>query len=598
MAKTLIQKSIHGSTIPHVELFRVPMTQKMIPTQAILSLALFMLLAILPTNEIRADETRPNVILIMGDDMGYTDIGCYGGEIATPALDKLAANGIRFTQFYNCARCCPTRASLLTGLYSHQAGIGLMTENLGYDAYQGDLNESCVTIAEVLGAAGYRNYLSGKWHVTKHTQPSGPNHNWPLQRGFDDFYGTIIGAGSFYDPATLCRGNQFITPDNDTDYQPETFHYTQAISDHAVEFLKQHETDHSDQPFFLYVSYTAAHWPMHALEKDIAKYRGKYAEGYQAIRQARYERAAQLGVIDPQWKLSPPAWDWQETDNLDWEQACMEVYAAMIDQMDQGIASIVSQLEEQDKLENTIIIYLQDNGGCAEWFGRASNADDKDKFDYKPFAADDLQTKIWPPMQTRAGNWVRTGPEVTPGPADTFIAYGIGWANTSNTPFRGYKHDNYEGGISTPFIVHWPAGIQSAQRNSIVDSPCHLIDVMPTLSELCRAPYPANFQGKAIQPMAGVSLQPTLIGRPLKRTQPIAFEHHGNLALRDGRWKIVSQYKKDHPTTWELYDMQADRTEQNDLADTMPEKVKELSSRWQSWADRVGVQPWPVQKKD
>lgn len=540
---------------------------------------------------------QPNIVLIMADDMGYTDIGCYGSEIKTPTLDGLARNGVRFTQFYNTSRCCPTRAALLTGLYSHQAGIGLMTGDRGWPAYRGDLNTRCVTIAEVLAQAGYRNYMSGKWHVTRFTSPKGPKHNWPRQRGFDRFYGTITGAGSFYDPATLCRDNTYITPENDPEYQPKSFFYSDAISDNATTYIHDHAKAHGEKPFFLYVSYTSAHWPMHAPEKDIAKYKGVYDDGYEPTRKARYAKAIAEGVIDKKWRMSPGAANWGKFPYKDWDRRCMEVYAAMVDNMDKGIGRIVDALKQTDVFENTIVIYLQDNGGCAEYYGRRDNSDKKSKFDFKPFGPDDRQTKIWPPMQTRDGRWVRTGPKTMPGAADTFVAYGLGWANVSNTPFRGYKHDGYEGGISTPFIVHWPAGIPKKRRNSIVRDPSHLIDLMATFVDASAGTYPSKFNGEKIQAMEGVSLLPALKGRGLQREAALAFEHHGNLALREGRWKIVSSYRKDEPISWELYDMDADRTELNNLAKKRPQKLQELASKWQAWADRVGVQPWPFQKK-
>lgn len=553
-----------------------------------------LMLCVCVLNSLAANaEAKPNIVLIMADDMGYTDIGCYGSEIDTPNLDALAANGIRFTQFYNTSRCCPTRASLLTGLYSHQAGIGLMTSDRGYDAYRGDLNRNCVTIAEVLAPDGYRNYMSGKWHVTRHTSPEGPKHNWPLQRGFDGFYGTITGAGSFYDPATLCRGNTYITPVNDPDYRPEKFYYTDAISDNAVAFLRDHAMEWGEDPFFLYVAYTSAHWPMHGLQKEIAKYEGAYDEGYAAIREARIHKARELGAIQDQWKLSQQDVDWEKAPHKEWELRCMEVYAAMVDRMDQGIGRIITELKRQEILESTVVIYLQDNGGCAEAMGRRSNADQKDQFNYEAMGPNELQTKIWPPMQTRDGRWVLTGPEAMPGPEDTYVAYGRGWANVSNTPFRGYKHYGYEGGIATPFIVHWPAGIPESRRNAIVNEPAHLIDLMPTLLELAQADYPKEWKRNRIHPMEGISLLPAWKGRKLNRNAPLAFEHHGNLALRDGRWKIVSTYSKDKPVDWELYDMEADRTELNDLSEEHPGKLTELVEEWQVWADRVGVQPWP-----
>ncbi len=563
-----------------------------------IALALALALAAVSARAARAaDETgrpsRPNIVLIMADDMGYTDVGCYGSEIRTPNLDRLAAGGVRFTQFYNTSRCCPTRAALLTGLYSHQAGIGLMTGDRGWDAYRGDLNRRCVTIAEALRPAGYRNYMSGKWHVTKHVSPQGPKHNWPIQRGFDCFYGTIIGAGSFYDPATLCRDNDYITPVNDSSYRPEHFYYSDAISDNAVEYLRSHRAEHGSKPFFLYVSYTSAHWPMHAPEEDIARYRGKYDDGWTPIREARFRRAQELGVLDGKWKMSPDARSWDQVEHKAWEIRCMEVYAAMVDRMDQGIGRIVDELRRQKVLDDTIVIYLQDNGGCAEGYGRRSNAERIRGVKHEPLGPNDFQKKIWPPMQTRDGRPVRTGPPAMPGAEDTFVAYGVGWANASNTPFRGFKHDGYEGGISTPFIVYWPRGIPAARRNSIVHEPSHLIDLMATFVDASGARYPSVVAGEKIQPMEGVSLLPALSGKPLARQAPLGFEHHGNLALRDGRWKIVSAYRRNQPTRWELYDMDVDRTELEDVSTKHPEKKQELIAKWHAWADRVGVQPWP-----
>ena len=317
---------------------------------------------------------RPNIILMMADDMGYSDLGCYGGEMETPNLNKLAAGGLRFTQFYNTGRCCPTRACLLTGLYPHQAGIGWMTSDRGYDGYRGDLNNRCVTIAQALKPAGYSTYGVGKWHVTKHTQPAGPKFNWPLQRGFDRFYGTITGAGSFYDPGTLTRDNTMISPFADPEYQPEQYYYTNAISDHASRFIKEHDQKQEDKPFFMYVAYTCAHWPMHALEEDIARYRGKYDKGYAAYRKARLERMRKLGLIDSNWELSPQHGDWENVEHKEWEARCMEVYAAMIYRMDQGIGRIVQTLKDTGHYENTLILFLQDNGGCQEGVGRQGNS--------------------------------------------------------------------------------------------------------------------------------------------------------------------------------------------------------------------------------
>lgn len=529
---------------------------------------------------------KPNILLIMSDDMGFSDLGCYGGEIQTPNLDALAKNGIRFTQFYNSARCCPTRASLLTGLYPHQAGVGHMTNDRGHDGYRGQLNQQCVTIAEVLRSGGFRTYMCGKWHVCRDIRPHGDSSVWPVQRGFEKFYGTITGGGNFYDPTTLCRQNNFITPENDPEYKPEKFYYTEAISDNAVRYLQQHQQDSPGKPFFMYVAYTAAHWPMHALEKDIAKYRGKYDGGFEPIRRARFERMKQLGLIDPKLELSPQAGDWSNVGHKTWEARCMEVYAAMVDCMDQGIGRIVAELKKGGRLDNTLIFFLQDNGGCAEDMGRKPHPAQPPK-DLKPFGPNDLQPQIWPPMQTRDGRWVKTGPEAMPGPPDTYVAYGRDWANVSNTPFREYKHWVHEGGISTPLIVHWPAGLASNRRGKLESQPGHLIDIMATCVDVSGAKYPTEFAGEKIKPRQGVSLQPAFTGKSLKREQPICWEHEANRAIRDGKWKLVA--KQNQP--WELYDMEKDRSELHDLAAKSPKKVAELSAKWDGWAARSDVLP-------
>src|SRR5258706_265916 len=316
---------------------------------------------------------RPNIIVILSDDMGYSDVGCYGGEIHTPNLDSLAQKGLRFTQFYNTARCCPTRAALLTGLYSHQAGVGHMMGDRGYDGYRGDLNSNCVTIAEVLRTAGYRTYAVGKWHVTRHIQPEGPKHSWPLQRGFDRYYGTIHGAGSYFDPSTLTRDNTAISPFADPEYRPKTYYYTDALTDYAVRFIAEHHNEQAAKPFFLYLAYTAAHWPMQALPEDIAKYRGKYDAGYAPIRDERLKRMTDLQLLDATWQPSKLFGNWATVPNKAWEAACMEVYAAMVDRMDQGIGRIIAQLKHDQQFDNTLIFFLQDNGGCAEGMGRAGN---------------------------------------------------------------------------------------------------------------------------------------------------------------------------------------------------------------------------------
>lgn len=530
---------------------------------------------------------RPNIIVIMSDDMGYSDIGCYGGEIRTPTLDRLAAGGVRFSQFYNMARCCPTRAALLTGLAPHQAGMGHMTgAPKGRNEYwQGDLSDRAVTIAEVLRPAGYATYMCGKWHVTQRERAGDEPHNWPLQRGFDRFYGTITGAGSFYDPTTLTRDNRMITPENDPEYKPERFYYTDAISDNAIRFIADHNAKKAGRPFFMYVAYTAAHWPMHAPAESIAKYRGKYDAGYEPIRQARLERLRAGGLIDPTWEMTPQAGDWSTVEHKAWEARCMEVYAAMIDRMDAGIGRIVEQLKKDGVLDDTLILFLQDNGGCAEPMGRDDNPAWHLK-DLEPMGRDDLQPKIWPPMRTRDGRAVLGGPGVMPGGPDTYIAYGKAWANVSNTPFREYKHWVHEGGISTPLVAHWPHGI--SRRNAIEHQPGQVIDLMATCADLAGTKYPSEFNGKSIRPLEGKSLAPAFDGRPIDR-DAIYWEHEGNRAVRMGRWKLVA---KGPDGSWGLYDMEKDRTELHDLASSDPQRVAAMSAKWEAWAKRAGVLPW------
>jgi arylsulfatase len=534
-----------------------------------------------------AEMPRPNMVVILSDDMGFSDIGCYGGDIQTPNLDGLAKNGVRFTQFYNTARCCPTRASLLTGLYPHQAGVGHMMENRGLAGYTGRLNRASLTIAEALKPAGYRSYAVGKWHVTPGATANAlqDTNNWPLQRGFDRYYGTIHGAGSFYDPSSLVRDNKLITVANDNEYQPKEYYYTEAIAHHAAAFIRDHARSERNKPFFLYVAFTAAHWPLHARPGDIAKYRGRYDGGYEPAREARRKRQNQLGLVPESWGQALPVEDWEKVENKEFERRCMEVYAAQVDSMDQGIGRIVQELKSHGQFENTLILYLQDNGGCAEPIGRGKNPPAREA-SYKPMAKDELQYNSVP-RQTRDGRLVRQGYGVMPGPDDTYIAYGRGWAQVSNTPFREYKHWVHEGGISTPLIAHWPAGIRKERWNLLESQPGHLVDLMATCLDLAGAEYPAEREGRRLKPLQGVSLRPAFAGQPIGRTQPLFWEHEGNRAVREGRWKLVA--KENQP--WELYDMEADRVELLDLAATNPEKVKELAGKWDEYAARADVPP-------
>lgn len=515
--------------------------------------------------------TRPNVVLILNDDMGYSDLGCYGGEVQTPNLDRLAANGLRFSQFYNTARCSPSRASLLTGLHPHQTGVGILTYDSGPEGYAGNLNHRCVTIPQALKANGYRTYMSGKWHVA--SSLTRPTDTWPLQRGFDEFYGTIIGAGSFYDPNTLTRGNENI----EHEAKAPGFFYTDAISDQAVEYIERHRREHPDTPFFEYVAYTAPHWPLHAHDEDIAKYKGRFDEGWDTLREARLERLVRAGILDRQWQLSPrdptqPPWD--DAEHKAWLARCMEVYAAQIDRMDQGIGRILAALERTGQLDDTVVIFLADNGACAE-----------DIPENVPI--DELVDKLMiAKSHTRSGEPVHFGndPSRMPGPENTYQSYGQAWANLSNTPFRYYKHWIHEGGISTPLIVHWPAGL--AARNEIRHAPGYLPDIMATILDLTGSKYPSSFEGHAVAPLEGTSLVPAFARDGLARGA-MFWEHEGNAAVRIGKWKLVRAY----PGAWELYDMEADRTELHDVAAQHPERVDDMKREYEAWAARCGVIP-------
>ncbi|MCK5461438.1 MAG: arylsulfatase [Bacteroidales bacterium] len=555
-----------------------------------------------------ADPERPNIIIIMSDDMGYSDLGCYGGEIRTPTLDDLAANGLRFTQFYNTGRCCPTRASLLSGVYPHQASIGHMMGDDKLPGYRGELGKDVVTIAEVMGLNGYSCYMSGKWHVTPDREhipvTDSMKHNWPLQRGFDRFYGTIHGAGSFWDPNTLTRDNEYVTPDADPEYSPEHFYYTDAISDHAMRYIKEHD---DSQPFFMYVAYTAAHWPMHCPEDEIEKYDGVYDEGYGAIREARYKRSQEMGLINSTALMSAQFGDWEAVKHRDWELRCMETYAAMVTRMDAGIGRIVEALKEEGELENTLILFLQDNGGCQEELGRYADVgldawesiknwgtvagSRPDGPTLPPMKPGELQTRMVP-VQTRDGYPVRMGPEAMPGPADTYIAYGEAWANVSNTPFRMYKHFVHEGGIATPLIACWPAGI--TDHGALRYTPSHLIDLMATCGDLGGGIYPEEYKGHSIQPMEGMSLVPVFDSDKLPERH-LLWEHEGNAAIRQGDWKLVGRKVMDTDSTltekWELYNIREDRSELNDLSASHPEKLLELKTLFEAEGHRVRFFP-------
>jgi arylsulfatase len=533
-----------------------------------------------------APAGRPDIVVILSDDMGFSDIGCYGGETRTPNLDRLASRGLRFSQFYNTARCCPARACLLTGLYPHQAAVGHMMEDRDLDGYRGDLSPAAVTIAEALRPAGYGTYAVGKWHVTRHVMPGAPQHNWPLWRGFDRYYGTLTGAGSYFDPGTLMRDNTPISAMADPEYARSPYYYTDAIADHAARFIADHHARTPEQPFFLYTAFTAAHWPMHALEADIARYGGQYDRGYGPVRARRFERLRAMGLIARKWRLSPQAGDWGSVPNKPWEARCMEVYAAMVESMDRGVGRIVDALRKCGRLDNTLILFMQDNGGCAEETGRSPDATRSEQPTFPPIPAAAVRSDTRP-KQTREGYPMLTGCKVMPGPADTFIAYGKAWANVSNTPFREYKHFVHEGGIATPLIAHWPRTIRS--RGALCHEPSHLIDVMATCLEVAGARYPAEREGRKVQAPEGRSLRPLFGGRRIQR-EGLFWEHEGNRALRIGQWKLVARGPQG---PWELYDMEADRTELTDLAEREPERLAAMAENWTEWAKRTRALPWP-----
>ncbi len=557
----------------------------------IISNVFIFLFSILILFEIKAQSKKPNVIIILTDDMGYSDIGSFGSEIRTPNIDRLANNGLRFTHFYNTARCSPTRASLLTGLYPHQASMGyLSTENYTEEGYKDDLSKSALTIAEVLKRAGYATYMTGKWHLAKDLNPIGDKSNWPLQRGFQRYFGTLNGSGSYYDPGTLISNNTFIAPHKD-------FYYTRAISDTTVKFIQENP---KQQPFFMYVAYTAAHWPHHAPEKDIKKYKGVYDKGWDVIREERFNKLKKLGIIDDKTILTERGVDipaWKDEPLKDWQVKRMEVYAAMIDIMDEGIGKIIGALEKKGELENTIIFYMHDNGGCAEPVETNKPAipltEEQKVLKPQSQEAIFLDKK---PVYTRDGRFIKSGRGVIPGDANSWSNYGEEWANVSNTPFRSYKQYTHEGGISSPLIIHWPNGI--ATKNQLRNQPSHLVDIMATCLAITGIEYPKQLNGDEIQVMEGRSLIPAFFNKALERDF-IFWEHSGNRAIRIGDWKLVSKTGKQKTfgeadeNKWELYDLKIDPTERINLAAKYPGKTKELAEKWEMEAIRTKAKPWP-----
>ena len=498
------------------------------------------------------EPPRPNIILILADDMGFSDIGCYGSEIATPNLDRLAGNGARFSSFYNCARCCPTRASLLTGLYPHQAGVGHMTGpafDYGTPGYQGRLADNTATIAEALRPAGYRTLMAGKWHLG-----DGPGL-LPPDRGFDRYLGIVGGATSYFWPKLVSGREPVATPAD--------CYTTDLFTDAALGFVREARADR--RQYFLYLAYNAPHWPLHARPEDIEKYEGRYAGGWDKLRAERHERQKSIGIVDPRWPLSPrdpkvPAWDSLSAEQRKKMSRKMAVYAAMVDRLDQNIGRVVADVTAAGELDNTLILFLSDNGACAEVGAMG--------FDYQP-------KYPTPPA--------RTVEEI--GTPHSFASYGRSWSNAGNTPFRMHKHWVHEGGISSPLIAHWSARLVSRPVAEVG----HVMDLMPTLLDAAGATAPAERKGRPVQPLEGRSLLPAMTGGTLP-ARALGWEHEGNRAWRDGEWKLVSSFPDGG--NWELHNLSDDRTELDDLSAKLPQKVAAMTKDYAAWAARVGVVAW------
>lgn len=525
---------------------------------------------------------RPNIMVILADDLGYSDLGCYGGEIRTPNLDALAARGLRFSQFYNGGRCCPTRASLLTGLYPHQAGFGRMTTDSGLPGYRGFLTKNTVTIAEVLRAAGYRTAMVGKWHLS--LTKEGPGHmknlsnqiirrtfadpeSYPVGRGFEEHYGVIWGVVNYFDPFSLVHNTDAIAS------IPDGYYLTEALSDHAVSFIEKYGS--GDQPFFLYVAHTAPHWPLHARAKDVERYEQTYAAGWDAVREDRHRRMKEKGILPPGSSALPPrhnaAEQWKDNPTKAWDARAMAVHAAMIDDMDQGIGRMVAKLRDKRLLDNTVILFLSDNGASPEAYANPG-------FDR--------------PAETRDGRKISYPPakDVMPGSDDTFFGIGPYWASVSNTPLRSWKAEMYEGGICTPLIMHWPGGLKT-DPGSVTHRQGHVVDIMDTCRELAGATYPKHFAGRSITPQEGQSLLPAILGGDVPRAGVLAWEHLGAKAIRQADWKLVAR----KGGSWELYDAAHDRAEMHNVAADQVERVRDLSAKWEQWARRTNVYPSPDQ---
>ncbi|MEZ0610862.1 arylsulfatase [Fibrella sp. WM1] len=531
-------------------------------------------------------ERRPNIVVILADDLGFSDLGCYGSEIKTPNIDYLANSGVRYTQFYNTSRCCPTRASLLTGLYNQQAGIGKMTEAEDQPGYRGHLTANTVTLAEVLKSAGYQTGMTGKWHVSntivqkdpkaqldwlnhkKDFGDFGPIAQYPTSRGFDRYFGNIWGVVDFFDPFSLVSGTKPITQ------VPKNYYHTDAISDTTVAYVKAFAK--SSAPFFLYVAHTAPHWPLMAPPEDIDKYKHTYKGGWDVIRKARYDKMVKLGLIDPANTKRSTRWQddlkWENNPDSAWDARAMAVHAAMIDRMDQGIGRLIQTLRETGQLDNTLIVFLSDNGASPENCAAYGPGFDR-------------------PNETRDGRAIvyDLKKQVMPGPQTSFASIGQRWANVANTPYQYWKAESYEGGIHTPMITFWPRGIK-AKKGSLNAQVGHVMDFMSTFVELAGATYPTTHHGQPITPTTGISLVPSFQGKVVPGHEALFNEHFGARYARSGDWKLVSTSRD---TTWHLYNLAADCTERQDVAAQHPDKVQQLKKRWQQWAQAHHVFPKP-----
>jgi arylsulfatase A-like enzyme len=489
--------------------------------------------------------SKPNIILILSDDMGFSDLGCYGGEINTPHLDALAKDGIRYTEFYNTARCWTTRACLLTGLYAQQSF---------------PLKGRHITLAEELRSNGYNTAMVGKWHLNKNNKdPNDPDS--PMNRGFDNYYGTLIGANSFWHPP-LTRNYKNLPMTKDG------YYYTDEIGNEAVRQIKKMAPD--KKPFFQYVAFTAAHWPIQAPEKTVQKYLSYYKDGWEKLRQARYARQLKMGIVDAKrWELPAPesnVKNWDTIDHKEWRIRNMAVYAAMLDHMDQAIGKIIKAVKDSGEFDNTLICFFNDNGACSEHLGGDAWGTAGSAMAYAKSVGKKLS--------------VGDNFNIPSGGPLTYHSLGHNWANASNTPLRRYKANVHEGGACTPVIMHYPRGIK--KTGIFVQHIGHVIDLMPTCLELAGVTHKKTFKNKTLIDLEGESLVPTFTGNSLK-LRPIYLNHANTRGLRYGDWKVVSEVKR----PWTLYHMKSNKTESKNLASKYPEKVKELVAMYDEINTRV-----------